>query len=251
MVMFTNMAGKGKRDLPGVWAAPPASKAARVEEEGDSWQCEKCGNMNFASRTYCNMRKCGAPRDPEATSPQEAWICPSCSNENYGNRLFCNMRSCQAAKPGLSLKDLQGKGMAHLAVGPGGGAGNPPAWTCSCGNHNFPNRPICNSRKCGKPYPGTMGVYSMKGMGSVGTVKSAASQKPPEGSWVCNACQNVNWPTRDTCNAKACGLPRYQVDGGPSRATPAGSWVCPSCSNVNYPTRTECNRRSCGLPRPP
>lgn len=29
--------------------------------EGD-WVCPKCENVNFAFRTTCNMKKCGAPR---------------------------------------------------------------------------------------------------------------------------------------------------------------------------------------------
>ena len=30
----------------------------------------------------------------------------------------------------------------------------------------------------------------------------------PAGSWRCDACANVNWPRRATCNARTCGLPR-------------------------------------------
>lgn len=103
---------------------------------------------------------------------------------------------------------------------------------------------------------------------------------PPQGSWVCSVCQNLNYPTRTFCNRKGCGLPRVQVDAtlrlpawnipaampvpptpiitstpppgmvslrGISVApmkneTPAGSWVCSECSNVNWPIRSVCNR---------
>ena len=34
--------------------------------EGD-WICPKCENVNFAFRTTCNIKKCGAPR-PSAVS---------------------------------------------------------------------------------------------------------------------------------------------------------------------------------------
>lgn len=37
-----------------------------IDEEG-MWVCVKCGNQNYASRTRCNMRKCGAAR-PDDTS---------------------------------------------------------------------------------------------------------------------------------------------------------------------------------------
>lgn len=83
-----------------------------------------------------------------------------------------------------------------------------------------------------------------------------AAQRPPEGSWVCTSCSNVNYPLRTTCNGSSCGLLKEDVDGGPPlQATPAGaenpegSWVCSGCKNVNFPLRTICNKKSCGLPR--
>jgi len=89
---------------------------------------------------------------------------------------------------------------------------------------------------------------------------AGSSGPPPPGSWECVACQNVNFPTRDKCNAKNCGQPRHLVDGGapsyspppPPRnsSAPEGSWTCPGCENLNYPTRTVCNKRGCGLAKP-
>mmetsp|Transcript_104533 Transcript_104533/g.181524 ORF Transcript_104533/g.181524 Transcript_104533/m.181524 type:complete len:252 (+) Transcript_104533:106-861(+) len=250
------MMQSGKRGpTSAAWTSTP-SKAAKAEDEGEQWQCEKCGNMNFASRMHCNMRKCQAPK------PQENWTCPSCGNDNFGNRLFCNMRSCQAAKPGLTLKEVQSM---PAAATPGGAGGlQPPAWTCpACGNQNFPGRTKCNSKKCGHlPYPGSPAMTGMFGMqaATAGYVmqmmakpsKGAAKGKPaPEGSWICVSCKNVNWPQRDTCNRRECGQPRVLVDGGaPPSTNPEGSWTCPGCSNVNWPDRTVCNRRNCGLPKP-
>merc|ERR1712046_272451 len=97
----------------------------------------------------------------------------------------------------------------------------------------------CNSRKCGapapaqpqqgnhfvggraslaSPYGAAPVVYQRAIPGLVPVVPSAPSgqreQKPPPGSWVCTACNNVNWPNRETCNAKNCGQPRALVDGG-------------------------------------
>lgn len=37
--------------------------------EGD-WLCSKCGNTNFAFRTTCNMRKCGATKPTENVRSQ-------------------------------------------------------------------------------------------------------------------------------------------------------------------------------------
>ena len=34
-------------------------------------------------------------------------------------------------------------------------------------------------------------------------------------SWVCGSCQNVNFPSRETCNRRDCGAKREDVDAGP------------------------------------
>lgn len=260
-------------------------KASNVETDPDSWTCASCGNINFGSRAFCNMRKCGAPKDDGAT--KENWVCPGCGNDNYGTRLYSNMRRCQQIKPGTSLKELQaaeggrgGKGggmqtlrdaaefVRGLQSQPNGASQEnaPGAWTCpACGNRNFPGRTKCNARGCGKPSPeSTMphwgkGAYPLVPQLFTVPVSPHAAMKggkggknsSPIGSWVCTACQNVNFPTRDKCNAKGCGQSRELVDGGPpgTSAAPEGSWVCSSCQNLNWPSRTHCNARNCGQPR--
>jgi len=277
-------------------------KSSKVE--GENWTCPKCGNSNFAGRQFCNMRNCGAPK------PGEEWTCPACGNENRAGRMSCNMRKCQMLKPGLTLKDLQRapvvaqggvSALAQFPVGtPGGLAGAVPrerqegAWVCrACGNQNFPGRLTCNRRSCGLPIEQASGgmvkqtapasvnpmvaaqmlmaQQMMAQMGGGVQSAPAAAAPVPDQSWICIACNNVNYPTRMECNGRNCKRPRAEVDGGPVTAgingnRPAsakpkpdmaaeqekliGAWTCPSCANVNYATRMSCNRRTCGQPRP-
>jgi hypothetical protein len=247
----------------------------------DQWACSKCGNMNYASRLVCNMRNCGAQKE------QENWVCTGCGNENFGSRIACNMRRCQQIKPGTTMKQLnqvnasaafaspamvpKGKGGVGKGFGKGFVTSGDPraheagAWTCSCGNLNFSGRTECNARGCRKQRPAHVMQqqwnqgYAAQLLGQWQPVYAAKppQQAPaPEGSWQCTACKNVNFPNRDTCNAKSCGQPRNLVDGGApmsarnqQAAAPAGSWTCSSCNNVNFPNRTVCNRRDCSTPK--
>ncbi|KAJ1439519.1 Zinc finger, RanBP2-type [Sesbania bispinosa] len=69
--------------------------------EGD-WICPKCDNVNFAFRTTCNMKHCGAPRpgpsQPNASIPEGSWTCGKCGNLNYPFRNVCNRKGCGSEK---------------------------------------------------------------------------------------------------------------------------------------------------------
>ena len=77
------------------------------------WQCEKCKNFNFETRTKCN--RCGVPMQPklinrkykkktgadgktkkELVERTGDWRCPKCKNLNFAFRLKCNR--CQLPK---------------------------------------------------------------------------------------------------------------------------------------------------------
>eukprot|EP00240_Pyramimonas_obovata_P006221 CAMPEP_0118956584 /NCGR_PEP_ID=MMETSP1169-20130426/61653_1 /TAXON_ID=36882 /ORGANISM="Pyramimonas obovata, Strain CCMP722" /LENGTH=305 /DNA_ID=CAMNT_0006904621 /DNA_START=95 /DNA_END=1012 /DNA_ORIENTATION=+ len=88
------------------------------DREAGDWYCMACGNMNFAFRTTCNMRKCGAPK-PEV--PQGG------------------LRGAIKSRPRGG--DDVPKGEPEQA--PDG------SWTCKCGNVNYPFRNKCNRRNCG------------------------------------------------------------------------------------------------------
>eukprot|EP00746_Dinoflagellata_sp_MGD_P121910 gnl/MRDRNA2_/MRDRNA2_56948_c0_seq1.p1 gnl/MRDRNA2_/MRDRNA2_56948_c0~~gnl/MRDRNA2_/MRDRNA2_56948_c0_seq1.p1 ORF type:complete len:316 (-),score=47.28 gnl/MRDRNA2_/MRDRNA2_56948_c0_seq1:327-1274(-) len=187
------------------------------------WQCPLCGNQNYASRQVCNRRACGAPRPP-----------PPGGGMGGGKGGAAPMQMQQAVNTILSVPSIaQLPGFAQVlqnVVGTVGampspmGRGMGPAsqgqqkypegsWKClSCGNVNYPLRDSCNSPKCGLPRAQIDGgpPDSIAGPGP----GSGSSREPPEGSWVCMMCQNINWPTRETCNRKSCGAQRFHADGG-------------------------------------
>ncbi|KAJ7961904.1 RanBP2-type zinc finger protein family [Quillaja saponaria] len=71
--------------------------------EGD-WICPKCDNVNFAFRTVCNMKKCGAarpsgPNQSNNNAPEGSWTCSKCGNLNYPFRTVCNRKECGNVKP--------------------------------------------------------------------------------------------------------------------------------------------------------
>merc|ERR1719265_2109346 len=59
------------------------------------------------------MRNCQAPKE------ETNWICPGCGNENYASRLYCNMRRCQQIKPGVTMLQLQSAGQGPMGSGKG------------------------------------------------------------------------------------------------------------------------------------
>ncbi|XP_017417641.1 ranBP2-type zinc finger protein At1g67325 isoform X2 [Vigna angularis] len=70
--------------------------------EGD-WICPNCENVNFAFRTTCNIKHCGAARPssnkPSSTViPEGSWTCEKCGNLNYPFRNVCNRKDCRTDK---------------------------------------------------------------------------------------------------------------------------------------------------------
>eukprot|EP00450_Noctiluca_scintillans_P011657 CAMPEP_0194485068 /NCGR_PEP_ID=MMETSP0253-20130528/6189_1 /TAXON_ID=2966 /ORGANISM="Noctiluca scintillans" /LENGTH=345 /DNA_ID=CAMNT_0039324989 /DNA_START=1 /DNA_END=1034 /DNA_ORIENTATION=+ len=251
-------------------------KAPRID--GDAWTCPSCGNLNYEGRTVCNLRRCGKPR------PVDAWICP-CGNQNSAGRLFCNLRYCGLAKPGLTKKDFEARsptlvGVPQVATVAQFRAPTVPAstvpqgsWVCAtCRNVNYPDRDRCNGKRgsCGLPRPLAVLQQPVQ-MFAAPALTLNSTTSPPPGSWICIACNNLNFPTRTTCNGRNCGRARAEVDGGGpgslanmhtfttsvasapeanvGTVAPEGSWVCLACNNLNFPNRTTCNGRNCGRAR--
>ncbi|XP_020244283.1 ranBP2-type zinc finger protein At1g67325 isoform X2 [Asparagus officinalis] len=97
---------------PGAYPEESSQKKAAGAGREDDWNCPSCGNLNFAFRTVCNMRKCNTPRPGSQGSkfdnskgsnkpkmPEGSWKCPKCNNINYPFRTKCNRQNCGAEKP--------------------------------------------------------------------------------------------------------------------------------------------------------
>lgn len=152
----------GFNSVPGL--SVTATNHQRPFNCGDGqWACPKCGNMNFADRTHCNMRRCGAARNAVGTGqvsrprppPQgvgglpagivgvnlggvpstDRWRC-KCGNFNFQDRTVCNMRKCGLSREEGELKERSIQEATDT-------------WLCAaCGNENFGDRMVCNMRKC-------------------------------------------------------------------------------------------------------
>jgi len=238
--------GAPRDGFPAAAAAPSTARGGPIAP-GQGWTCEKCGNLNFEGRIYCNMRSCGAPGP---------WTCPACNNKNFAGRMVCNMKRCgQPIPPPLAgAGPLATAGAGLAAFGPQGAQAAQAA------------QAIALLRQAGlADVPGVaQGIQSIVASGVVGGVApatsgrmvSAGAVEVKEGSWVCLACGNINFPNRDVCNARTCGRARSEVDGGSPAAgadsktrIKPGSWVCGACNNINFPERETCGMRKCNLPR--
>jgi len=216
--------------------------AASGDKLDGSWTCKSCNNVNYRHREVCNTRKCALPRYMGDSTleghPEGSWLCVACNNINYKHRMTCHTRKCGMPFPGL--------------------AAQPQNWAGMQGPMQMRMPMAQMAAMCGPP-------AAMMRMWSQGP-------EPPNGSWRCPNCDNLNYASRQVCNTRKCQMPRpggNGCGGGGFHCLPArvpaafqgramaaagppkeGSWTCGACGNVNYGFREVCNTRKCQAPRP-
>jgi hypothetical protein len=154
------------------------------------WSCNKCGNLNYAHRLTCNLRKCQKMSVELSGGMGDAdWVC-ACGNVNYRFRKYCNLRKCQLPQIGnpylfYGVSQLIKSGyssQAALSLLLTNGAATHEAGPIDSGISRGSSA-LLPTDQCSEDEP---------------------SAESKEGCWQCVACGNLNWSWRDRCNRKGC-----------------------------------------------
>lgn len=156
------------------------------------WSCTKCGNLNYAHRLTCNLRKCQRMSEQGGGAGADVdWIC-ACGNVNYRFRKYCNLRKCQLPQIGNPFLFF---GISQLIK-----AGYAPQTALSLLLTNS-----ANTSDGGNAAEWINGKHSSitKNSSAVGP-PSPPGSSPEAGCWQCKDCGNLNWSWREECNRKGC-----------------------------------------------
>jgi len=216
--------------------------------------CKRCGNLNYPSRLYCNIRKCGARRD--GSGSVENWICRLCGNENYPSRTVCNRRTCGTPREEAELTDPSSKSLLTYSIT------SPPPPSILLSTQKFPH--FLKGSKV--PPSAYVSFYSFP----IYTLDPNTDKKRRFSDTNTETFIIDQTAKKFRANAGAHPSP-YPYSGFPTSLTypfysPLShpltdrksqpmheediNWICLKCGNDNFARRKVCNMKKCGAPRP-
>eukprot|EP00930_Biecheleria_cincta_P095551 TRINITY_DN874_c0_g1_i1.p1 TRINITY_DN874_c0_g1~~TRINITY_DN874_c0_g1_i1.p1 ORF type:complete len:401 (-),score=79.28 TRINITY_DN874_c0_g1_i1:47-1249(-) len=184
-------------------------------KEGD-WDCPKCGEFVFASRSTCFRCDREAKGQGKAGGRREGdWDCPTCGQLVYGSKDACPF--CERAAKGES------KGKS--------GERREGDWDCpKCGQLVYASKDAC-------PFCERAAKGESKG-------KSGGRR---EGDWDCPVCGELVFASKDSCFAceragrsQSKGQSKGQSSNDQRIGKKPGDWNCRDCGALMFAGRESC-----------
>ncbi|CAH9064999.1 unnamed protein product [Cuscuta europaea] len=185
--------------------------------EGD-WECNGCGNRNYAFRSFCN--RCKQPRllVDNKTPPDSKWlprigdwICTGCTNNNYASRENCKKCGQPKAVASMPAMSIHGSTLTtHPNYFSGVQGGLLQSSIGFMGNGAVQHAPPLTSHWSSLAPGDHYGVQSASGWTLAGNNSSGVPYTAPNGwrhgDWICK-CGFHNYSSRAQCKRCDASLP--------------------------------------------
>jgi len=185
------------------------------------------------------------------------WFCPACNNKNYWFRKYCNLNKCKAMRPREEFTSMRDPplGMHEPSFDRGRRSIEPQRWNGHSPRGMVDEPWSRNARKRPFPNDGYGGGYGYNKRFREERWVGGREHYVPGSDWTCPICHNLNYASRQVCNAHKCNeqrpdlKPRGDRRGVGGREM-TGDWRCPQCHQVNYALKKICGGINCNLPNP-
>jgi hypothetical protein len=121
------------------------SRQQHQNKKGD-WNCQKCGDKVFASRSVC---RCGEPKSNDVKVPTTCqtkkgdWNCPKCNDLVFASKSVCRCGEPKPSDVKMTSSDTTSTSRAKKGD-----------WNCpNCNDLVFASKSVC---RCGEPKPDSL-----------------------------------------------------------------------------------------------